>query len=264
MVESRTRFWSNDTTIEVAHLIEDALETATAYQHHMARYLFEIACLDGLQNLPADGSLPSSFLGYFQKVLELLDESLTLSLGQLRDAGLTVQCRRECSHCCCQMPTGVSTAELIYLYHGTQQSGAKSKFFRRCLEAEEFWVEVFHQETKERAPPGDCGKLTELISKSYRSLEHPCPFLQGEACQIYPYRPLACRIHFSLTPPHWCFPSHFQNAHALGFNLEPAKCVFDALEKVDNRFQLELSDVMVCGLLELTVNIMKFQKIRWF
>jgi len=264
MVELRIKSWSDDPTVEVANLIQNALDTVAAYQHRMARYLFEIACLDGLQKLSLDGSLPASFLGYFQKVIELLDESLTLSLGQLRDAGLTVQCRQECSHCCYQMPTGVSTAELIYLYYGMQQSGADSKFFRRCLEAEEFWVEVFHQETNENIQPGVCRNLTESVSKSYRGLEHPCPFLQGQVCQIYPYRPLACRIHFSLTPPHWCRPSHFQNAHALRFNLEPGKCVFDALEKLENRFQLELSDVMVCGLLELTVNVMRFQKIRWF
>jgi Fe-S-cluster containining protein len=249
--------------VEAASLIQNALDTAAAYQHRMARYLFEIACLDGLQRLSVDCTLPASFLIYFEKVMELLDESLTLSLGQLRHAGLMVQCRRECSHCCYQMPTGLSTAELIYLYHGMQQSGAASKLFRRCLEAEEFWVEVFHQKTKDNKSSGDCSYPTELVSKSYRGLEHPCPFLQGRVCQIYPYRPLACRIHFSLTPSHWCRPSHFQNAHTSRFNLEPGKCVFDALEKLENCFQLDLSDVMVCGLLELTVNVMQFQKIRW-
>jgi Fe-S-cluster containining protein len=229
----------------------------------MARYLFEIACLDGLEKLSVDRTLPTSFLVYFQKVMELLDKSLTFSVGQLRHAGLTVQCRRECSHCCYQMPTGISTAELVYIYHGMQRSGADSKFFRRCLEAEELWVEVFHQQTNDQRVPGGSSGFMELVSKAYRTLENPCPFLQGRICQIYPYRPLACRIHFSLTPPHWCRPSHFQNAHASRFNLEPGKCVFDALEKVEKRFQLDLSDVMVCGLLELTVNVMQFQKIRW-
>ncbi len=70
-------------------------------------------------------------------------------------------------------------------------------------------------------------------------------------------------MHFSLTPPHWCRPSHFQNASALGFNLEPGSRIFEALEELDDRFQLDLSDVMVCGLLELTVNVMKFAKIQW-
>ncbi len=243
--------------------IQNALNTASAYQKHMARRLFESTCLDGLEKLPVDGSLPASFLEYFRKVMNLFDESTRLALGQLRDAGFTVQCRLECPYCCYQMPTGLSTAELIYLYHGMQMTGAASKFFRRCLEAEELWVEVLHRKTPENTHPEDRCNLVPLISKSYSDLEPRCPFLDARICQIYPYRPLACRMHFSLTRPHWCRPTHFQNDHALRFNLEPGKCVFDALERLDNCFQLELSDVMVCGLLELTVNVMNFRKICW-
>ena len=102
------------------------------------------------------------------------------------------------------------------------------------------------------------------LSTAYCGFEQPCPFLKENLCQIYPYRPLACRMHFSLTPPHWCRPSHFQNPHALRLNLEPGKCVFDALEKLEDRFQLDFSDVMVCGLLELTVNVMQFERFAGF
>ena len=84
----------------------------------MARHLFESACLDGLEKLPVDGTLPASFLRYFKKVMDLFDESTRVALRQLRNAGLTLQCQPECPHCCYQMPTGVSIAELIYLYHG--------------------------------------------------------------------------------------------------------------------------------------------------
>jgi Fe-S-cluster containining protein len=263
MSESRMACGLDNSSVEVAGAIQNALSTAIVYQHHMARRLFESACLDGLEKLAAEGSLPALFLGHFRKVLDLFDESTRLSLRQLRGAGLTVRCEPECPHCCYQMPTGVSTAELIYLYHGMQQSGAASRFFRRCLEAEELWVEVFHRHTNENTEPGDSRNLAELTSKSYRELDHCCPFLQARICQIYPYRPLACRMHFSLTPPHWCRPTHFQNTHALGFNLEPGKCVFDAMGRLDSCFQMELSDVMVCGLLELTVNVMNFRKICW-
>jgi Fe-S-cluster containining protein len=263
MIESRINSQSADSSFDMTSMIQDALKTTVAYQHLMARYLFESTCLDGLEKLPIQGSLPASFLGYFKKVMELFDESTRACLSQFRDAGLTAQCQSECPHCCYQMPTGVSVAELIFLYHGMQQSGAASRFFRRCLEAEELWVEVLHQHTNENTMPGDCRNLAALMPKFYHDLEPRCPFLDTRLCQIYPYRPFACRMHFSLTPPHWCRPSHFQNTHALGFNLEPGKRVLDALEKLDNRFQLDLSDVMVCGLLELTVNVMKFRKIQW-
>ncbi|HQN17791.1 MAG TPA: YkgJ family cysteine cluster protein [Syntrophobacteraceae bacterium] len=262
MVEARLAPWSDDSAVEIAAAIQNALNTAS-YQHRMARCLFEIACLEGLERLPGTGGLPLAFLVYFQKVLDLFGESTRLSLKRLRKVGFRVQCRSECSHCCYQMPTGLSTAELIYLYHGMHQSGTFSRFFRRCLEAEEVWVEVFRRQTNSNPLLSDVRQPTELASKAYRSLDHPCPFLQGQVCQVYPYRPFACRMHFSLSSPHWCRPSHFQNAYALGFNLEPSKIVSDALEKLENRFNLQLSDVMVCGLLELAVNVVKFQRIRW-
>ena len=152
MVESTNSSGPGESSRRIAVLIQHALNTAVAYQHHMARLLFEISCLDGLERLAVEESCPGIFLGDFHKVMELFDESTRLSLSQLRDAGFTVQCQSECPHCCYQMPTGVSTAELIYLYHGMQQSGAASRFFRRCLEAEELWVEVFHQQTRRRTP----------------------------------------------------------------------------------------------------------------
>ena len=263
MGESNSGFRSDDASTEIAALIQDALNTAITYQHQMAERLFDIACLDGLDKLSVNGTLPASFLGHFQKVMQLFDESIRYSLGQLRDAGFTAQCRPGCDHCCCQMPTGISTAELIFLYHGMQQSGAASKLFRRCLEAEELWVEVCHRQANEDTGPGAGQEPIELLSKSYGGLERPCPFLQAHLCQLYPYRPIACRMHFSLSPAHWCRPSHFQNTHALRFNLEPGKRVFDALEKLEDRLKMGFSDVMICGLLELTVNVMRFEKIRW-
>lgn len=39
--------------------------------------------------------------------------------------------------------------------------------------------------------------------------------------------------------------------------------MIDALEKLEDRFQLNLSGVMICGLLELMVNVMRFARIHW-
>jgi Fe-S-cluster containining protein len=264
MVETNSSSGSGKSSISIPDLIQHKLNTVTTYQHHMARLLFEIACLDGLGKLAADRSLPMAFRIHLQRVLELFDESLRFALGQLRDAGFTVRCQTGCHYCCYQMPTGVSSPELILIYHGMQQSGVASRFFRRCLEAEELWVEVCHRHARRGTTQNACLPAIEALSKSYGGFEQPCPFLEASLCQIYPFRPLACRMHFSLSPPSWCRPSHFQNPHALRFSLEPGKCVVDALENLEDRFQLRFSDVMICGLLELTVNVMQFDKIRWW
>lgn len=263
MVESNNSCNPGASSRRIADLLQHTLNMARAYQYRMASLLLEIAALDGLNKLASDGCLPKLFLSHLQKIMELFDESSRLSLGQLRDAGFTAQCRMGCHHCCYQMPTGLSTVELIYIYHGMQQSGAASRFFRRCLEAEELWVEVFHRQACKGTGQNACEETIASLSTAYCGFEQPCPFLKENLCQIYPYRPLACRMHFSLSPPPWCRPSHFQNPYALRLNLEPGKCVFDALEKLEDRFQLDFSDVMICGLLELTVNVMRFERIRW-
>ena len=37
----------------------------------------------------------------------------------------------------------------------------------------------------------------------------------------------------------------------------------DALEHLENRLQLKVSDTMVGGILELSINVMKFEEISW-
>lgn len=263
MVDSHSRISPGESSRRVADLLQHTLSTATSYQQRMARLLFEISRLEGLDQLAAKRRLPTAFWMLMQKVMKLFDESVRYALGQLRNAGFTVQCKLGCAYCCYQMPTGVSSAELILIYQGMQQSTAAPRLFRRCLEAEELWVEVSHRQARGGSGNDPSQQVVEALSKTYGRLEPPCPFLEASLCQIYPFRPLACRMHFSLSPPSWCRASHFQNPHALSFNLEPGKCVFDALEELEDRFRLDFSDVMVCGLLELTVNVMRFDKIRW-
>lgn len=255
-----------DASVPGSSLPEEALLCIASYQNKMARYLFEITCLAGLEDLAGRQALPSKLLKFFKRVVDLYDESTQYLLGQMRRHGLKAQCRPECTHCCNHMPTGVSTIELLYLYYGIYQSRSMPRLFRRCLEAEEAWVEVFHQHKRAYLSLPDGGHQQyglEMMLKSYQTIEQPCPLLQSGYCRIYPYRPFACRMHFSLSPGYWCSPSHFQHEYAVRFNLEPGECVFDMLERLDERFRLNLSNVMVCGLLEVMVNVMQFEEIRW-
>lgn len=263
MVESPGSFPANAAASKIVDLIQPTLTALTNYQDRMARLLFEISCLEGLDELAATGRLPGAFRARMGKVMELFDESVRAARRRLREVGFTVQCQLGCPYCCYQIPTGVSSAELIFIYHGMQQSGAASKLFRRCLEVEELRAELCRRRAADATRKGALHDQVEALSESYGRLEQPCPFLAANLCQIYPFRPLACRMHFSLSPPPWCRPSHFQHPYALSLNLEPGKCVIDALEKLEDRFQLNLSGVMICGLLELIVNVMRFARIDW-
>jgi len=236
------------------------------YQSKMASYLFKIGCLDGLDAFAGDHNLPHQFLTYMQRVMELHDESSRFFLHYLRREGLSIQCRQGCAHCCQNMPAGVSLVELLYFYHGMHQSGIFSRMFRRCLEAEELLTQLYLQcqdkeSSSEELPM--TSPCPEEVLKLYQDLGQPCRFSQRNLCQLYPFRPLACRMHFSLTPSHWCDPRHFQFPHAMIVNLEPGDCVYDALDRIEQRLRIRLSRILACGILELTVNVMHFDRICW-
>lgn len=252
-----------DLPIEVENLPEQVSCNLAGYQNKIARYLFEISCLSKLEAINSEHYLPSEFLKYFEKIMALYDESVQFLLGHMRRRGFTIQCQPGCCHCCYHMPTGVSAGELLYLYHGMCQTGIMERFFRRCLEAEESWVEVIRRHHISADCRAELDSSYEASLTCYQRLERACPFLQDKRCQVYAYRPLACRMHFSLSAPHWCHPAHFHNAYAVRFNLEPGAPVVDALNHLDDRLQLRLSDMMACGLLELIVNVMQFREIHW-
>jgi Fe-S-cluster containining protein len=236
------------------------------YQDKMAGYLFRISRLDGLDGLASDHTLPRRFLTYMQKVMELCDDSNRYFVHYLRRSGRSIQCRPGCAHCCRNMPAGTSLAEFLYFYHGMHQSGVFSRLFRRCLEAEECLAQLFLQcQGKEKASPAtpSTSACPEEILALYQDSGQPCRFSQGDLCQLYPFRPFVCRMHFSLTPSYWCDPEHFQFPHAVIVNLEPGACVYDALDRIEQRLRIKISGILAGGLLELTVNVMQFAPIHW-
>lgn len=233
------------------------------YQKKIAACLHEMSRLDGLAQLGSRRSLPVLLLKHFQKAMELYDASTRYFLSRLQRRGVTVRCRSDCTFCCYNMPSGLSTMEFIYVYTGSYSTGIAPRLFRRCLEAQEHWSRLVHESCGDALSEHGRPLTREELLKAYQGLCIPCPFLDGTSCLIYTYRPLACRMHFSLSPPAWCNPSHFQNDYAVRFNAEPSDCVQDALDVLDDCFHLNISDIMVSGFLELTVNVMEFEPIQW-
>ncbi len=252
-----------DTLNAMFELPEELARSTARHQNKMARYLFEIARMEGLEDLGLRGALPLRVLRRYVTVMHLYDELTKILIGQLRRQGITIRCKRACTWCCCHMPAGLSVIELVYLYHGMHRSKIVSRSFRRCLESLEEWTKVSSQCKKEMSERSEKPAWRELALHRYQHLLRPCPFLHKGLCQIYEYRPIACRMHFSISPPYRCDPSHVENPNAIRIALEPGERVQDMLERIDKRFLLPLSDIMACGLLQLTVNVMRFKSVQW-
>lgn len=243
----------------------DVGDVVAAYQCKVELLLLEVARLSGDVEWRRARSLPAAWLHLFRKALDLYDESTRFFLGYLRRCGYSVACQQGCSHCCRQMPSGVSIAELLYLYQGMWERAGVSRWVRRCLERQELWGQLCgtpHGDGVGPVPASAEPDRDDLLL-DYQMLRQDCPLLENQHCQVYDHRPLACRMHFSLSAPHWCDPGHFQNEYAVRFNLEVGERVQTALRMVGERLRLSCSDLLTCGLLELTVNVFRFEPMRW-
>ncbi len=208
----------------------------------------------------SDRALPERFLKHLERAYHLVDESHRIVLKHLRESGSPVRCQPGCAHCCTQMPSGITGVEILYLYARLTLSGERERGFRRSLERQEVWAQLCRWKKLPEQRPGESILLR---LHEYHSLDLVCPFLQGDLCSVYAERPFACRMHYSLSSPYWCRPSHFQHEHAVRFNLEPSAEIYRELEKLDEVLKLELSDLLICGFLEMVVNVMRFRPITW-
>jgi hypothetical protein len=89
-------------------------------------------------------------------------------------------CRSGCAHCCYQA-VGVSTPEVITIYHHlctTRSPDEREEVFQRIRVADD--------------------KTRGMASSERFSPELPCPFLDDQRCTIYEVRPLVCRGKNSL------------------------------------------------------------------
>jgi Fe-S-cluster containining protein len=124
----------------------------------------------------------------------------------LDSVGAAVTCHKGCSYCCSQY-ISVSLAHGLviadYLYSHTKLLELFPKRYKK-------WLSAFG----ENSVLAELEKYTnfsyevrrtpqELLDR-YAMLEIPCPFLIGNACAIYPVRPICCASHVSVSPADSC------------------------------------------------------------
>jgi Fe-S-cluster containining protein len=126
-----------------------------------------------------------------KKLYELYDDYDGLAKEGIalaeRNTGLKVQCTRGCAHCC-KLPVlcGISEGSLI------------AKELLRLIEWD-VWVDRLIEASKPYL-------AARFDRKVFFAGNHVCPFLNDETsdCQIYSYRPPACRWYYALSPPEMC------------------------------------------------------------
>lgn len=127
--------------------------------------------------------------------LELLREAHRLHVAEVdavcahlaakaEEGGTPIQCRAGCTSCC-RFWVEIGPLEAIEIAHYLRAEGRDTPALRLKLEA--------------------AGKLMEAKSHAaFWALGRFCALLVDGRCSVYPVRPVACRLHNSVTDPKTC------------------------------------------------------------
>ena len=143
------------------------------------------------------------------------DAFLALALDEI-----PMSCRSGCAHCCTDNPIGVTGAELEMISDWVVQQADAERLLEHITKGAFRYQEIVEQHTHQK-------------SLAWKKLRHFCPFLGLDShCRIYSIRPVACRMHFSITPSEWCEPAHDNFESSCNPQLELSENVHQRLQRI--------------------------------
>ncbi|MDB4955139.1 MAG: hypothetical protein JWO36_2708 [Myxococcales bacterium] len=117
-------------------------------------------------------------------------------LEVLASRGEVATCSKGCAHCCRQeIYVTRAEGEAVVEWITKQWQPAQIEALEERLRS---WLAWYRTEHKQLTDGG--------IDRQVAFYEHGphCPALEGDACSIYPVRPMTCRTHFVSSPPDAC------------------------------------------------------------
>jgi Fe-S-cluster containining protein len=176
----------------------------------MVRHLEAVRDLPGLGELRETHELPQAFFDHFNAFLAAYDRLIDFALECTGD-DQKIYCKKGCANCCIDLVRGITTPEIVNIYHHVRLWPDCKQLFEYHRDSAEQFSYILLENVKPGEPPPDARdpRILEAHAK-FNLLKRPCGFLdqQTGCCRIYPVRPVACRYFFSLDPPEMCTPSH--------------------------------------------------------
>ena len=169
----------------------------------------------------------------FMSLADLVPEAFRLAERLARQAqertagyGLEVQCRKGCG-VCCRYLVRISLPEALFLAARIQEmpqprrEGIFARFgrIREVLQREWLYEDLKGGLTSAQVDTTYPHRLY-LFSRRYLELDLPCPFLEDNACSIYPHRPTTCRQYLVTSPPSRCVNPFIENPNRVPLDLD--------------------------------------------
>ena len=151
--------------------------------------------------IPPGDRRPSEMLPLFRSVAEAM---IDMSVGEEREAGRKVSCRKGCGACCRQLvPISAIEAREIAKVIDRMPPARKQAILARFAAARKKLAEAEMLDPL-RHPDQFTDEHMRLLGREYFSLAIACPFLEDEACSIYADRPITCREYLVTSPSEYC------------------------------------------------------------
>ena len=147
-------------------------------------------------------------------------------------AGSKVSCTKGCSACCRAQPVPVTPPEayalllLLEALPETRRAVIEARFEERVARLHDTGL----SETFLRPSPRLSADAVRANTLAYFQLGLACPFLEDDACSIYPQRPFACRQHLVTSSPALCADPFTHRADVVPMPLHAATALLAVTE----------------------------------
>ncbi len=229
-----------------------------------------VGALERVRNLPMlsefarSKTLPAAFFEHFNAALALYDELIDKALAS-DERGGQVKCGKGCSNCCIDLVRGMTTPEVINIYHHVRGWPDVRAIFEYHRESAEIFMNLLAQKLQPGEPPptGRDPRVAEA-HVDFNRLNRPCGFLdtQTGCCRIYPVRPLACRYFFSLDPPETCSPLHVLYLRRRTRTVHLPERVHALIREIDHKFGFRPLNFLSGAFCQFAAEVMRTQPIR--
>jgi len=174
---------------------------------------------------PADPA-SMSLTDLVPEAFRLADRLARQTQERATGSGLAIQCRKGCG-VCCRYLVRISLPEALFLAARIQDTtqprreGLLARFgrIREVLQREWLYEDLKGGLTSGQVDITYPHRLY-LFSRRYLELGLPCPFLEDDACSIYPYRPTTCRQYLVTSPSSRCVNPFMENASRVPLDLD--------------------------------------------
>lgn len=229
----------------------------------MTRQLEIVRDLPGLDRFRETRSLPAAFFEHFNAALACYDRLIDFAM-QFDGSDKTIQCKKGCANCCIDLVRGITTPEIINIYHHVRSWPDVKQIFEYHRDSAEMFMNILEHMTQpgEAPPDGRDPRIAEAHVR-FNSMNRPCGFLDQETgcCRIYPVRPVACRYFFSLDPPETCSPLHVLYLNRRTRTVHLPEEIHALLREIDHKFGFRPLNYLSGAFCQFAAEVMRIKPV---